>query len=108
MGQNVLNNTFNVFISVPGNTSSRRTLDRSPSNANSKNQCPTPTSKTTVTAIPVQPPTTTCAVSTRDLSQQVLPSNNSQPIIIPPVHIVCAPPSSLSPQSHPSPYLDTQ
>ena len=100
--------------SAPGNESSKKTLERSPSNANSKNRCVTPTKTTNVTAIQGQQhPSATndnIAGCNRDQSEQVfgtsppLPSPTDR-VVIPPVNIICAPPSIHS-QSHPSPFLD--
>ena len=103
---------FKSLFIAPGNASSRKTLERTPSNANSKNRCITPTTTTNVTAVTAghNQLSTIQSVSNTPLQrdQQVfdkIDNNSSPPVVIPPVNIICAPPS-LQSQSHPSPYLD--
>ena len=104
----------NTYLIAPGNESSKKTLERSPSNANSKNRCVTPTNTTNVTAIQGQQLPISAndsnAGCNRDRSEQVFATSPPLPsptdrVVIPPVNIICAPPS-INSQSHPSPYLD--
>ena len=95
--------------------SNAKTLERTSSNANSKNRCVTPTTIANVTAVTGhQLPTIQSSQSNRNtkehdhVQQQVLSTDNnssSPPPVIPPVNIICAPPS-INSQSHLSPYLD--
>jgi serine/threonine protein kinase len=111
--QDQINNPQGTLERRPSNA---KTLERTSSNANSKNRCATPTTIANVTAVlGHQLPTIQSSQSNRNTKQsehvqqqQVFSTDNnssSSPHVIPPVNIICAPPSIHS-QSHLSPYLD--